>query len=464
VFADFEGDSWGTGWTATGDLAGAGPVPGTIGDQQPVSGYLGQRLVNTFLDHDLSTGTITSPSFQVTTDYIDLLVGGGRHPYSTDPAPTAVNLVVDGTVVRTATGQDSEAANWVAWNVEDLAGRTAQIQIVDQNTGGWGHILVDHIVLSNEAAVPVSIETAVNLLVDGQVVRTATGENSEHLDWVGWDVRDLAGRTAQLQIVDNNTGGWGHLLADHFYVSDAPARSATQRAHWLDYGKDFYAGVTFNNVPGGKRIMIAWMNNWQYAGSIPTDPWRSAMSVPRELTLRSAGSSAELVQRPVDQLRRLRSHPSLHVSNRRLRDGTTALPVHGKTLEINATFTARSAATYGLKVRTGNGQETEIGYDTRTQEVYVDRTRSGVVDFSPDFPGVQRAPLVARHGRVRLHVLVDWSSVEVFTDKGRITITDQIFPDPTSDGLALFASGGTARLQSLQVWHLRSIWTSRRPH
>ena len=71
------------------------------------------------------------------------------------------------------------------------------------------------------------------------------------------------------------------MLADQFTFANAPAQSATQRAHWLDYGRDFYAGVTFNNVPNSRRIMIAWMNNWQYAGSIPTDPWRSAMSVPR---------------------------------------------------------------------------------------------------------------------------------------------------------------------------------------
>ena len=94
-----------------------------------------------------------------------------------------------------------------------------------------------------------SIETTVNLLVDGQVVRTATGPNSETLDWAGWDVRDLAGETARIQIVDNNISGWGHILADQFTFADAAALSATQRAHWLDYGRDFYAGVTFNNVP-----------------------------------------------------------------------------------------------------------------------------------------------------------------------------------------------------------------------
>ena len=84
------------------------------------------------------------------------------------------------------------------------------------------------------------------------------------------------------------------MLADQFTFANAPAQSATQRAHWLDYGRDFYAGVTFNNVPKNRRIMIAWMNNWQYAGSIPTDPWRSAMSVPRDLGLQTVGDDVRL--------------------------------------------------------------------------------------------------------------------------------------------------------------------------
>ena len=307
VFADFEGGTWGTGWTATGDFENDGPRPGTIGDQQAVSGYQGERLVNTFTDHDLATGTISSPSFTINQSYINLLVGGGNHPYTGSGADaTSVNLVVDGQVVRTATGQDSELANWVSWDVDDLQGRQGQIQIVDNNTGGWGHILADHIMFSAEQATPVSVETTVNLLVGGQVVRTATGPNSETLDWAGWDVRDLAGQTAQIQIIDNNTSGWGHILADQFTFADEPALSATQRAHWLDFGRDFYAGVTFNNTPKNKRIMIAWMNNWQYGNSIPTDPWRSAMSLPRELTL----AEIERTDRAAVHTRSTADHPS----------------------------------------------------------------------------------------------------------------------------------------------------------
>jgi len=467
VFADFEGDTYGAGWTATGTFAGTRPPSGTIGDQQPVSGYEGTQLVNTFIDHDTGTGTISSPTFTITTDYINFLIGGGNHPNpgSTTNPPTAVNLVVNGTVVRTATGHDSEALNWTNWNVSELDGQTAHIEIVDQNTGGWGHILADQITFSDQPAFPRSIETSVNLLVDDKVVRSATGANSEQLDWTGWNLTDLIGQTAQIQLVDNNTGGWGHLLADNFMFSDQPALSVVQRSSWMDYGKDFYAAVTWNNVPDGRRIAIGWMSNWNYAGVTPTSPWRSAMSVPRELTLRTLDGRVQLVQQPVRELHSLRIGRPYHRERITIRPDTTiAVPVRGKALEIDARLRLGTADRVGLKVRTGPGEETVIGYDVVTHEVYVDRTRSGVSEFSPDFPGIQRAPLAAHNGTVHLRILVDWSSVEVFADRGQTVVTDQIFPSPDSEGLQAFAVGGHARIASLDVWRLRSAWTHRHGH
>ena len=464
VFADFEvAEGYGEGWTATGTFAGTTAPHGTIGDQMPVSGYQGEQLVNTFIDHDNGTGHITSPEFEITSDYINFLIGGGRHPYPGDAGnpPTAVTLVVDGQVVRSSTGQENEALNWTNWNVAELRGRTARIDIVDENTGGWGHINADQFTLSDEPALPRSTETAVNLLVDGEVARTATGSNSEQLDWTGWNVDDLIGETAQIQLVDNNTGGWGHLLADNFAFADQPAQSVLQRSSWMDYGKDFYAAVTWNDVPDGRRIAIGWMSNWNYAGAIPTDPWRSAMSVPRELGLQTIGGEPRLVQRPVRELRSLRGRRPFTQRRRAIPQGSSTLPVRGKALEIKADLRLGSAEEAGLKVRAGNGEETVIGYDAQAGEVYVDRTRSGRVDFSRDFPGVQRAPLAARHGKVHLRILVDWSSVEVFADRGQTVITDQIFPSATSDGVQLFADGGTARLDSIKIRRLRSSWDTR---
>lgn len=270
VLADFEAAGYGS-WTATGTAFGDGPATGTLPGQQEVSGHLGDGLVNTFLNGDSTVGTLTSPDFTIDKDHINLLVGGGNHPSGAE-APTAVRLVVDGKVVRSAAGKNSEALNWATWNVADLAGRTARIEIVDQNTGGWGHINVDHIMLSDTPATPRSNETSVNLLVDGTVVQTATGEDSETLDWASFDLRPYAGKQARVQLVDMNTAGWGHISADQFTAADTPALSRIQRADWVDHGKDYYAAVSWEDAPDGRRRMIGWMNNWQYGNSVPTSP------------------------------------------------------------------------------------------------------------------------------------------------------------------------------------------------
>jgi fructan beta-fructosidase len=463
VFADFEGSTYGPGWTTTGTAFGSGPAHGTLPNQQTVSGFLGTGLVNSYLGGDATQGTLASPSFTITSNYINFLVGGGSHPYPGDAQnpPTAVNLVVDGQVVATATGHDSEQLNWTNWNVSALKGRTAHLEMVDLNTGGWGHILADQVTFADQPALPRSLETAVDLVVGGNVVRTSSGEDSEHLDWSAWNVKDLIGRDAQIQIVDNNSGGWGHILADQITFADAPALSVKQRSSWVDYGKDFYAVNSWNDVPGGKRIAIAWMNNWEYAGVIPTSPWRSAMSVPREFALRTIDGRPQLVQQPIRQLRELRVGPTYQLRDRTVQAGTLALTgkgASGKALDIEAEFDPATGNRFGLKVRTGGDEETVIGYDVDARELYVDRTKSGNVGFAATFPGVQRAPLALRDGKVSLHILVDWSSVEVFAADGERAITDQVFPSDTSAGVELFSEGGTVKLDSLTIRHMRSIW------
>jgi levanase len=461
VLADFEGSDYGS-WRTTGEAFGTGPAKGSLGDQQQVSGHLGKGLVNTFLrsertggNGDSTVGTLTSPDFTISKGHLNFLIGGGNHPATSD-APTAVELVVDGRVVRSATGKDSEALNWASWDVRDLAGKAAHLRVVDDNTGGWGHVLLDQVVLSDTSAQPRSTETAVNLLVGGTVVQSATGSDSESLDWASFDLRPYRGKQVQVQIVDQSTAGWGHVLADQFVAAQAPALSTVQRAHWVDFGKDYYAAVSWENVPGGKRYMIGWMNNWQYGGSIPTSPWRSAMSVPREMGLRTLDGRIRLVQQPVRTVQALRTGRPVTAKRVPVHPGSVRL-ADGKALDIKATFSVGDADRFGLKVRAGKGQRTTIGYDATTQEVYVDRRTSGDVGFSSDFPGVQRAPLPVRNGKVHLRVLVDWSSVEVFGGRsGEAVITDQVFPDPSSRAVEVFARGGSARLDRLKVWRMGS--------
>ncbi|WDQ16170.1 glycoside hydrolase family 32 protein [Rhodopirellula sp. P2] len=148
VVADFEGDSYGD-WITEGDAFGTGPAKGTLPGQMQVSGYAGSGLVNSFQGGDRTTGTLTSPPFEVERDYLTFLIGGGGHANQ-----TCMNLLVDGQVIQTITGENtnsggSEALAPAFWNLSELAGQTVQIQIVDRATGGWGHINVDHLVQTN---------------------------------------------------------------------------------------------------------------------------------------------------------------------------------------------------------------------------------------------------------------------------------------------------------------------------
>jgi levanase len=454
VFADFSGDTYGDGWTATASFANAGPLT----EQLP--GQLGPKALDTFApDGDAGEGTITSPTFTIADRYIDLHVAGGQHPWGS-ANPTAVNLLIGGKVVATTTGPNSPNLTWTNWDVSQYQGQTAQIQVVDQNDGstGWGHIMLDRILFADAAVQPWDTRTSVDLVIDGKVVRSATGANGENLDWTSWDLRDLQGKQAQIQVVDHSSGGWGHILADDFSLSDRAAQSTNERSHWVDFGADFYAFNTWNGAPGGQRIGVAWMSNWDYAGQVPTTPWMGAETVPRTMTLATVGGRIQLAQQPVASLASLRNGPPVKLSGVEAADSTVPLKLTGSTLDVTAHLTAGNAKTFGLNVRTGNGQYTQIGYDTAAEQLYVDRTHSGDTSFASTFAGVKTAPLALHHGGVTLRILVDRDSVEVYADRGQVALTEQVFPDAASTGVSLFATGGTAKADSIVGWRLASSW------
>ena len=148
LIADFEGSDY-AGWVATGTAFGSGPAHGTLPEQAPVNGFRGQGLVNTYLGGDKPTGTLTSPEIELNHRYLSFLIGGGA-----EEGRTCVNVLVDGKVVRSATGREDETLSTLTFDLGDYAGKKARIQIVDDVTGGWGHILADHFVLSDTAATP----------------------------------------------------------------------------------------------------------------------------------------------------------------------------------------------------------------------------------------------------------------------------------------------------------------------
>jgi fructan beta-fructosidase len=288
-----------------------------------------------------------------------------------------------------------------------------------------------------------------------------------------WECPDLFEMTVEggrekkwVLIVNMNPGGaaggsGGQYFVGHFdgtkFTNDNPAEAKL----YLDYGKDFYAAVTFSDAPDGRRILLGWMSNWQYANKEPTTVWRCAQSLPRVLTLRQEAAGLRLVQQPVETLKSLRAdHWS--VGSGPVEEWQRTLfgkGVTGDALEILAEFEIGGAVEVGLEVRKSVNETTRIGYDAARREVFIDRTRSGNANFDvQNFPGRHAAPLTPSDNRVRLHVFVDRSSVEVFADGGRVTLTDRIFPSPQSQGVELYAKGGGAKCLSMEVWRLKSAW------
>ena len=160
LLADFESDDWG-GWTVEGTAFGPGPARGALPGQAAITGYLGDGYASSFHGGDPALGRLISPPFTVQRRYLSFLIGGGRHTYygNNDPGYIAVNLVHEGHVVRTAPrsqwapdGSDHLAWDW--FDLADLAGTQVRMEIVDQHTGPWGHILVDQFAQTDTPPVP----------------------------------------------------------------------------------------------------------------------------------------------------------------------------------------------------------------------------------------------------------------------------------------------------------------------
>lgn len=455
IFEDWEVDGPPPGWTPSGDFAGSGglgPIETASG-----SGFGSDvgRVLDTIYTGDPATGELTSDPFTITSDFINVRMGGGGH---TGEFGTTVDLIVDGEVVDFATGDFSAVLDWTSWDVSEYAGREAQIRIRDASTSGnWGHIFVDRIEFADTAFTPTQFSpTAVNLIVDGERVATASGNYAELLDWKGWDVSQWAGKEARIEILDYNTGAWGHVNVDAITFADSAYPTSEHLADWIDYGADNYATISWHNLPEGDGpTTISWMNNWDYAGAIPTGDFRGAMTIPRDYALREIDGEIRLVQTPVEQLQSLRRE-HVSVSDVTVAEGSLKAPFEGSALEIVATFDAADAeaSRFGVKVRVGDGEETLVGYDAATGEVFIDRTRSGIIP-AESFAAIHAAPIeVTAEGEIKLHVFVDAASVELFANDGLRTITDQIFPDAESLGVELFAEGGDAGVAELDIWKL----------
>jgi sucrose-6-phosphate hydrolase SacC (GH32 family) len=271
-------------------------------------------------------------------------------------------------------------------------------------------------------------------------------------DLVRVPVEGAAAESAWVLLVSVIDGAPAGGSGMQYFVGDLTAAGfvATQPARWLDHGADFYAGVSYSGAPGREPVVQAWMSNWQYAASVPATDFRGAMTLPRRLALRRRDGELVLVQRPV-----VRPAPTAcELRDHRLHGGLV-LPVGARTCRVVLDVDPGTARRVGLHVRVGGGERTTVWVEAATGTVGLDRRVSGDTDFHAGFAAEHTAPLPAPlpvgAGPLRLEVVVDVSSVEVFVGDGEVVLTDQVFPDPGSAGIELFADGGEALFRTVEV-------------
>lgn len=309
----------------------------------------------------------------------------------------------------------------------------------------------------------------IRLLVDGCVLRTATGDNTNVFKWNGWDVHDLLGKEACLEIIDMNNGDSnGSIAIDHIMFSNSLMNYQLEHALWLDYGNDYYATRTWRNYDtnrsfGDSVFAISWMGNWEYANKVPSSWGKGFQSVPRTMALKRYDAGYRVVQKSIPQLQQLRQ--SLHHAQGLKIEGTKKLDVFQPTknvYEMEVQFKPLSNATFGFQLMVGEGRKLVLTLDPTTSTICLDRTNC--TDFISDqqftttFAKKMYAPLSMANGIVRLHIFVDQSSIEVFSNDGEVVLSATTFPSEKQLEVLVFSNGGTTEITSLKAWELNSIW------
>ncbi|MFW5614997.1 MAG: DUF4980 domain-containing protein [Prevotella pectinovora] len=219
-----------------------------------------------------------------------------------------------------------------------------------------------------------------------------------------------------------NPGGPSGGSATQYFVGDFDGHKFTceskpEVTKWMDYGKDHYATVTFDNAPNGRHVALAWMSNWQYANQVPTSQYRSANSIPRDLGLFEYKGNTYCSVTPSEEITAARSKkPSKSLSE------ACEMVVN---LKGDATITLSNS----------KGEKVVMTYKAKDETFSMDRTLSGKTDFSSDFAAITTAPVYGKMNKLR--IFIDKSSIEVFDNDGKMAMTNLVFPTKPYDKVTI---------------------------
>ena len=226
---------------------------------------------------------------------------------------------------------------------------------------------------------------------------------------------------------------------------------------WLDYGKDHYATVSWSDTPG-RRTVIGWMSNWQYAAEVPTLQFRSPNTLPREMGVFKVDDQYYVSSKPSPELDALRGKITHNAKRIQVgkRAHTVSLPQENDGIcEILMNVDAKRSKQLKMTLANKAQEKVTIIYDVEKETISFDRTQSGIVDFSQDFPAVTVTPTYENDGSVNLRLFIDRSSMELFEQEGRFVMTNLVFPTSPYTTLSFQAEEGSAKVNNLQIYSIK---------
>ena len=270
---------------------------------------------------------------------------------------------------------------------------------------------------------------------------------------------DDNGKKIWVLIVNLNPGGPNKGSATQYFLGDFNGNKFIPYSNdtkWIDYGPDEYAGITWSNT-GNRKIFLGWMSNWMYANLVPSEKWRNAMTIPRELQIKHVGKELFIASQPVHEISKIRLNSFADSNFTITQNFDLSKKIGSLKFPCMLNLKLEEIKDFSVVLSNDVNEKLIIGYDKKLNQYFIDRTSSGKTDFKNGFAAKHFAPRFTVNKKMNISLVLDASSVELFADDGLTVMTEIFFPTKPYNQIHI-QSGDTVLFKKIEHANLKSIW------